>query len=655
MSKLSLIPDEYSLGCPFELETGTPDYSKFIHVSKYARWLEDEKRRETWYETVLRYVTFFQDQITSPELAQEIFCTIYSLQVMPSMRALMTAGEAAERSNIALYNCAYIAVDAKEAFSEIMYVLMNGTGIGFSVERQYINRLPTIKKFGVDTSKARTHIVVKDSKEGWSEAYAELIKSLYEGHYISWDVSGVRPAGERLKVFGGRASGAEPLVELFKFTINIFHGAAERRLNSIECHDIVCKVASVIVVGGVRRSALISLSNLSDNRMRQAKSGEWWIENPQRALANNSVNYTEKPEIGSFMNEFKSLYDSKSGERGIMSSYVNLNTAPERRKILTEKYYQNESVGVNPCSEIVLRDSGQFCNLSEVIVRDYDTVESLANKVRVAAIIGTIQSSRTDFKFLRHQWKDNCDLERLLGVSMTGVCDHLLLSHTSMEASHVLKMLKAIAVEENRKYAMLLGINQSAAVTCNKPSGTVSQLVDCASGIHPRYSKYYIRTIRADNKDALTKMMIAQGIPNEPCAMNPERTTIFSFPIKAPNTAVFRDDKTAIQQLDYWKMWQESWCEHKPSVTIYVKENEWIGVMNWCWDNFDILSGVSFLPHSDHSYQQAPYQEIDRVEYVTKMRAWKDVDYSTLSKYELEDETTAMSELACTAGACEIP
>ena len=571
---------------------------------------------------------------------------VIHLKIMPSMRCLMTAGEALKRENIAGYNCSYVAVDRPQAFDEILYVLMNGTGVGFSVERQFVSNLPTVAD---EFHPSDTTIVVQDSKMGWAKAFKELVAMLYHGQIPKWDLSKVRPAGAPLKTFGGRASGPEPLRRLFEFTKEIFQNAHGRKLSSIECHDIVCKTAEIVVVGGVRRSALISLSNLSDDRMRVAKSGQWWIDNGQRALANNSACYTEKPDIGIFMDEWKALYDSKSGERGIFNR--------ESAKKIAEKNERRDvgyDFGTNPCSEIILR-SREFCNLSEVVVRPDDTEDTLLNKVRLATILGTFQSTLTNFKYVSKDWKKNCIEERLLGVSLTGIMDNKWTAGKLNGLDVLLKNLKQMSVDTNKEWSKKLKINQSAAITCVKPSGTVSQLVDSASGIHARHNPYYIRTVRGDKKDPLTKMMVEQGFPAEDDVMKPNDTTVFSFPIKCSPDAVFRQDLTAIEQLELWKTYQVHWCEHKPSVTISVKEEEWIDVGAWVYKNFDLMSGVSFLPYSEHTYKQAPYQDCNEKEYKDLMNKMPtSVDWNKLSQYEKSDMTVGSQELACSAGSCEI-
>jgi len=621
------------------------NYRSYIHASRYARFVQGEGRRETHEETIDRYIKYFQARASKKQLNEvpweELREAILAHEIMPSMRALMTAGVALDRDAVAGYNCSYVAVDHPRVFDEILYILMCGTGVGFSVERQFINKLPEIAEEFHDTDSV---IVVRDSKIGWASSFRQLVSFLYNGLIPRWDVSKVRPAGERLKTFGGRASGPEPLIDLFKFTIAIFQNARGRKLNSIECHDIVCKVADVVICGGVRRSALLSLSNLTDERMQRAKSGDWWNQEPQRALANNSVCYTEKPDIGIFMREWLSLYDSKSGERGIFNRVSCKKMAPERRDTDYE-------FGTNPCSEIVLR-SKQFCNLTEVVCRPADTLEDLKRKTRLATILGTMQATLTDFRYLSKAWKDNTEEERLLGVSLTGIMDHKTLSNTGSATERFLREMKEVAVETNEHFAEVYGINQSAAITCVKPSGTVSQMVDSASGIHPRYSEYYIRTVRQDKKDPMANWMIEKGFPVEEDVMF-QNNWVFSFPQKAPANSVFRDDMTAIQQLKHWKMFAENWCEHKPSITVYVREHEWMAVGAWVYKNFDICNGVSFLPHTDHSYRQAPYQECTEIEYqALKEKMPKDVDYSSF--VELEDNTIGSQELACAAGGCEI-
>ena len=628
-------------------------YQQFIHKSRYARWIENDQRRENWDETVSRYVNFMKEHVFS-KLAHklgdsdvaEIEQSILSQDVMPSMRAMMTAGEALERDNVAGFNCSYIPVDSPRSFDECMYILMCGTGVGFSVERENVDKMPVVSD---NFHKTDTVIKVGDSKPGWAKAYRELVALLYAGQIPQIDMSAVRAAGERLKVMGGRASGPQPLQELFSFTIETFKKAAGRKLFPIECHDLMCKVGEIVVVGGVRRSALISLSNLNDDQMAHAKSGMWWENEGQRALANNSVAYKGKPEMGTFLREWLALYDSKSGERGIFNR-----EAADKQVARNGRRETGHMWGTNPCSEIILRPY-QFCNLSEVMVRESDDLDSLKRKVRVATIIGTMQSTLTNFKYLRKIWKDNTEEERLLGVSLTGIMDHPVLSK-NVDSKRWLEEMRQVAVDTNEEFAQMLGIPRSAAITCVKPSGTVSQLTDTASGIHARHNDYYIRTVRGDNKDPLTQFLIEQGIHNEPDVMKPDSTTVFSFAMKSPQGAVTRTQMTAIDQLELWKTYAIHWCEHKPSVTISVKEEEWMEVGAWVYENFEVASGVSFLPHSDHTYQQAPYQDINVDEYTE----WKlqygevSIDWNKLTEFEKEDNTTGSRELACTAGVCEV-
>ena len=629
-------------------------YQEFIHLSRYSRWLHDKKRRETWGETVGRYFNFFKEHLEelhqyklSDKLRKELEEAVLTTQVMPSMRCLMTAGEALKRENIAGYNCSYIAVDRVGAFDEILYVLMNGTGVGFSVERQYVNELPPVADEFHHTD---TTISVADSKLGWAKGLKELVGMLYIGQIPRWDLSKVRPAGAPLKTFGGRASGPEPLENLFNFSVNIFKNAAGRKLSSLEAHDLVCKIAEVVVVGGVRRSALISLSNLSDDRMRHAKSGQWWNNDGQRALANNSACYTEKPDIGIFMDEWKALYESKSGERGI----YNRASANQQAEKNGRRTIEGFEFGTNPCSEIILRNR-EFCNLSEVVVRASDNRESLLEKVRLATILGTFQSTLVNFKYVSSAWRKNCEEERLLGVSLTGIMDCQYTNGKKSGLPELLDELRKEAVKTNEEFAKAIGINQSVAVTCVKPSGTVSQLVDAASGIHARHNPYYVRTVRGDKKDPLTKMMTDVGFPVEDDQTNPSHTSVFSFPMKVDQKAVFRTDLSAIEQLELWLTYQNHWCEHKPSVTISVKENEWLEVGAWVYKHFDYMSGVSFLPFTDHTYKQAPYQDCSREEYEMLLgKMPKIVEWNKLSEYELTDMTIGAQELACAAGFCEI-
>ena len=621
------------------------DYQTFIATSRYARWLEEEGRRETWGETVGRYMTNIVSPWLTPTHQEEISSAILSLEVMPSMRSLMTAGKSSARDNTCMYNCSYLPVDDPKAFDEAMFILLCGTGVGFSVERQFITKLPEVPSlFESDTT-----IVIKDSKEGWAKGLRQVLALLWAGEIPKWDVSKVRPAGARLKTFGGRASGPAPLVDLFNFSVSTFKAAQGRKLSSIECHDLMCKIGEVVVVGGVRRSAMISLSNLSDDRMRHAKSGNWWELNGQRALANNSVSYTEKPDSMSFMREWVSLMESGSGERGVFNR-----EASKKQAAKNGRRNADYEFGTNPCSEIILRPN-QFCNLTEVVIRANDTLEDLTRKVRLATILGTIQSTYTHFPYLRKMWTDNTSEERLLGVSLTGIMDNPLMTLKNAGLDKTLQHLKEVAVETNKEWADKLGIPVSTAITCVKPSGTVSQVVDSASGIHARHSPYYIRTVRGDNKDPLTQFMMDQGIPNEPDVMKPDATTVFSFPMRSPMGAVHTADTTALEQLEMWLMYQRHWCEHKPSVTINVKSEEWFAVGAFVYEHFDEMSGVSFLPFNEHTYQQAPYQECAATDYhILLDQMPRSIDWNKLSEYEQEDNTSGMQTMACTGDVCEM-
>ena len=620
-------------------------YQEYIHKSRYARYLPEEQRRETWEETVNRYLDFWvsKEKLSKKE-AKDLFGPIHGLDVMPSMRALMTAGEALDRDNVAGFNCSYLPIDHPKAFDEMMYILMCGTGVGFSVERQYITKLPEVAEELHDTD---TVIHVADSKVGWAKGYRELIAMLFTGQVPKWDVSGVRPAGAALKTFGGRASGPEPLVDLFQFTVEVFRASAGRRLSSIECHDLCCKIAQIVVVGGVRRSALISLSNLTDDRLRRCKSGQWWVDNPQRGLANNSACYTEKPDFEAFLNEWKSLYESRSGERGVFSR-----VASQRQAEKNGRRDASFDFGTNPCSEIILRPY-QFCNLSEVVVRANDTLESLRLKVRSAAVLGTLQATLTDFRYLRKIWKDNTQEEALLGVSLTGIMDHPVMSgrKSREELRHWLTQLKEEAIKTNRTWAKRLGINVSTAITAVKPSGTVSQLVDSASGIHPRYAEQYIRRVRADARDPLCAVLEAAGVPVEEDVTSPT-TKVFSFPIKSPKQAVVATDMGAMEQLCLWEMYQDYWCEHKPSMTCYYRDDEFLEVGQWLYNKFDKVSGISFLPYSEHTYQQAPYEPVDSETYQKLVKEFpKTIQWDIV---EESDMTEGSQQLACVGNSCEI-
>ena len=637
------------------------DYQAFIHTSRYARWLEEEGRRETWGETVGRYVdNIVATVVPDAKVQNEIAEAITGLEVMPSMRSMMTAGTAAERDNTCMYNCSYLVIDDMKAFDEAMFILLCGTGVGFSCERQYIKHLPEVPETLFDSE---TTIMVKDSKEGWAKAYRLLISMLFAGEIPKWDVSNVRPAGARLKTFGGRASGPAPLVDLFNFTIDTFKQSTGRKLSSYECHSIMCKIGEVVVVGGVRRSAMISLSNLSDDRMRHAKSGEWWKTAPHMALANNSVAYTEKPDAMSFLREWTSLAESGSGERGIFNRQ-----AATKQAAKNGRRDPNREWGTNPCSEIILAGpkldkngnpisgtGGQFCNLSEVVIRASDNKKDLLRKVRLATILGTIQSTYTKFPYLRKVWARNTAEERLLGVSLTGIMDNTLTNGKEGDLNALLEELKQCAIDTNKEWADKLGIEVSAAITCVKPSGTVSQLTNSSSGIHARHSPYYIRTVRGDNKDPLTQFMKDQGVPNEPEAFKPDQTTVFSFPVKAPEGSVVTADMSAIDQLKMWLAYQRSWAEHKPSVTINVKSSEWMAVGAFVYENFDEMSGVSFLPFADHTYQQAPYQDCGKADYETMLSIMPEsIDWTKLAAYEAEDNTSGSQTMACSGDSCEI-
>jgi ribonucleoside-triphosphate reductase len=621
------------------------DYQAFIHKSRYAKYFDGEGR-ESWSRTVGRYMDNVVRRVTGDNsYIDEIEQAILGQEIMPSMRAMMTAGPALDRDNTAGYNCSYLPVDDPKSFDEAMYILLCGTGVGFSVERQFVSKLPEVPEL----FESESIVVVKDSKEGWAKGFRQVLALLWAGEIPKWDVSRVRPAGARLKTFGGRASGPAPLVELFNFAVSTFKAAQGRKLSSMECHDLMCFIGQIVVVGGVRRSAMISLSNLSDDRMRHAKSGQWWETAGHRALANNSVSYTEKPDMETFMREWLSLVESKSGERGIFNR-----EASKKQAAKFGRRDPNYEFGTNPCSEIILRPY-QFCNLTECVVRATDTIEDLERKVKLATILGTIQSTMIKFPYLRKVWQNNTAEERLLGVSMTGIMDNPLMTNSNKGLDKTLEHLRSIAVATNAEWAELLGIPASASISCVKPSGTVSQLVDSASGIHARHSPYYIRTVRGDNKDPLTQFMIDQGIPNEPCVMKPDSTVVFSFPVKSPELAVTRNDMTAVEQLELWLTYQRHWCEHKPSVTISVRDSEWLSVGAFVYEHFDEMSGVSFLPHSDHTYQQAPYQDCTKEEYqemLAKMPS--SIDWEELNEYENEDNTVSMQTMACSGDSCEI-
>jgi ribonucleoside-triphosphate reductase len=616
-------------------------YQQYIHKSRYARYLPQEERRETWKETITRYIKYWGDKLNDDERV-EIFQAIHKLEVMPSMRALMTAGPALDRDNMAGFNCSYIAIDSPRSFDEMMYVLMCGTGVGYSVEDQYISKLPEISE---EFHATDTVIHVPDSKVGWAKSYRELVSLLYSGQVPEWDTSRVRPAGSSLKTFGGRASGPEPLIDLFRFTVRLFKEAAGRKLTSLECHDLCCKIAQIVVVGGVRRSALISLSDLSDDALRQAKHGAWYNTESQRGLANNSACYTSKPSFEQFLDEWRSLYESKSGERGIFSR-----AASQKQAERNGRRDSDRDFGTNPCSEIILRKS-QVCNLSEVVVRPQDTAQSLRRKVRIATILGTLQATLTDFRYLRNIWKTNTEEESLLGVSLTGILDNPLLTLENEDLDLLLEDLRDVSIATNKEWAERLGIPQSTAITCVKPSGTVSQLVDSASGIHGRYAPYYIRRVRADMRDPLCKVLEDAGVPCEMDNFSPS-TKVFSFPKQAPEAAVFASEQSGMEQLELWAKYQEHWCEHKPSITVYYRDSEFLEIGNWVYNNFDSISGISFLPYDEHSYAQAPYEQITEEEYNEMVK-----DFPTEFDWNLNEEddfTEGSQTLACVGNACEL-
>ena len=616
-------------------------YQQYIHKSRYARYLPSEERRETWKETITRYIKYWGDKLTDEERV-EIFQAIHKLEVMPSMRALMTAGPALDRDNMAGFNCSYIAIDSPRSFDEMMYVLMCGTGVGYSVEDQYISKLPEIAE---EFHATDTVIHVPDSKVGWAKSYRELVSLLYSGQVPEWDTSRVRPAGSALKTFGGRASGPEPLIDLFRFTVRLFKEAAGRKLTSLECHDLCCKIAQIVVVGGVRRSALISLSDLSDDALRQAKHGAWYNTESQRGLANNSACYNSKPSFEQFLDEWRSLYESKSGERGIFSR-----AASQKQAERNGRRDSDRDFGTNPCSEIILRKS-QVCNLSEVVVRPEDTAESLRRKVRIATILGTLQATLTDFRYLRNIWKTNTEEEALLGVSLTGILDNPLLTLENENLDSLLEDLRDVSIATNKEWAERLGIPQSAAITCVKPSGTVSQLVDSASGIHGRYAPYYIRRVRADVRDPLCRVLEDAGVPCEMDNFSPS-TKVFSFPKQAPEGAVFASEQSGMEQLELWAKYQEHWCEHKPSITVYYRDSEFLEIGNWVYNNFDSISGISFLPYDEHSYAQAPYEQITEEEYNEMVK-----DFPTEFDWNLNEEddfTEGAQTLACVGNSCEL-
>jgi len=626
-------------------------YSQFIAKSRYARYIESENKREDWKETVQRYMEFMANHLESntgytiePHVKTKVQRAIENLEVVPSMRAIMTSGKALARDNVAGYNCSYLPIDDPKAFDEAAYILLCGCGVGFSCEQKYIEKLPEVPE---KLFESETTIVVSDSKEGWAKGYRQLLALLWSGEVPKYDLRKIRPAGAPLKTFGGRASGPDPLKQLFEFTIYKFKQNLGRKLSSLDCHDIMCMIGQVVVVGGVRRSAMISLSELEDDKMRSCKSGAWWNGNGHRALANNSAVYEQKPDVSQFLKEWTSLYESKSGERGMFSR-----DAAKRQVAKNGRRDANYEWGTNPCSEILLRPYG-FCNLSEVVVRENDTLETLKEKVEIATILGTWQSTLTNFPYLRKIWKKNTEEERLLGVSFTGILDNKWMGEVCDDTRNKLEQLRDHSIGVNKTWAKLLGIPQSAAITCVKPSGTVSQLANSASGIHTRHSPYYIRRVRGDKKDPLTAFLKESGVPTEDCVMKPDSTVVFSFPIKAPDGARVREDLTAIQHLELWLMYQKNWCEHKPSVTISVKEEEWLEVGAWVWKNFDDISGISFLPHDGGTYRQAPYEECTKEEYETMLSKMpNEIHWGKLIEHN--DNVTGTQELACAVGGCEI-
>ena len=619
------------------------DYQHYIAKSRYARWVDSKKRRESWTESVDRYFDFFEQR--TGLLFNEERCDVVDMKAMPSMRAVMTAGQALARDNTAGFNCSYLPIDHPRCFDELMYILMCGTGVGFSVERSNVQKLPDVAD---EFYPSDTVIHVADSKVGWAKSFRELLALLWAGQMPSWDVSKVRPAGSRLHIFGGRASGPEPLVELFQYTEQMFRQAAGRKLTDLECHDLCCKIGEVVVVGGVRRSALISLSNLGSDRMRKAKMGQWWVDTPHRALANNSIVFTEKPDFQTFLTEWLALYESKSGERGMVNR-----VALDNKVSRYGRREAGHAWGMNPCAEIILRPF-QYCNLSEAVIRSTDTKADIIEKVRFATVLGTLQSTLTDFRYLRNIWKRNTEEERLLGVSLTGICDNKYMAdYTNEELSTFLQELRQVAIDTNKEWSSKLGINPSTAITCIKPSGTVSQLVDSASGIHGRFAPYYIRRVRADKKDPLAVAMQNSGVPCEQDRNN-DSVLVFSFPQKAPEGSVIASDEGAIEQLERWKVYAENWCEHNPSTTIYYSDDEFLAVGQWVWDNFDIIGGLSFLPRHDHIYPQAPYEPITETKYLELVAAMPAIDWALLDQLEHDDMTTGSQELACVGGSCEL-
>lgn len=628
-------------------------YQQFIHLSRYARWRDDLGRRESWSETVERYVDYMAEKVSrdtdfevTDVLKEDLRESILNRDVLPSMRALMTAGPALERENIAGYNCSYLAVDHPRSFDEALYILMNGTGVGYSVEQQDVTQLPSIP---MRNDEDIVMFTVPDSKRGWAEALKHVLDCLYEGRMPAWDLSQIREAGARLKTFGGRASGPEPLNDLLRFVMRVFYFAQGRKLTPLEAHEIMCKIGEVVVVGGVRRSALICLTDLDDLEMRDAKNGKFWETKPHLSLANISAVYDKKPSRYDFDKEFDALVASGSGERGIFSRYGAKAAAKEiNRKAGPLK-------GTNPCGEIVLRNN-QFCNLSTVVVRPEDTLEELKEKVVRAAYLGTFQATLTNFDYLRPIWKENTEEERLLGVSLSGLFGHPVLSgRKGMEMlEEWLFEMRMAAKFANIYLSGLLGINPAAAVTCIKPEGTTSQLVGVSSGSHPWFAEQYIRNVRGDVKDPLSQFLSAVGIPSETDIIS-DQNLVFSFPIAAPEGALTREDLTAVEHLELWAAYREHWTDHNPSVTINVRDNEWDEVREWVWENFDKITGVSFLPYDDHVYEQAPYVPVSDKEFEDlQAKMPEHIDWSELSFFEATDETNGSQELSCMSGACDI-
>lgn len=621
-------------------------FQSFIFISRYSRWLPSHNRRESWDECVDRWWNYFTDKVPTLAERPDVKEAILNLEVLPSMRSLMTAGIALDHDNTCLYNCSYLPIESVDSFAELFVILMNGTGTGYSVERQYTDKLPTVaNKIVKNFDKV---IVVEDSKEGWGNALKTLFNDLYSGKHPKWDLSKVRPSGARLKTFGGRASGPAPLDNLFKFLVKVFYNAQGRKLSALECHDTCCAIANAVIVGGVRRSAMISLSDLGDREIAMCKSGAWWEQAGFRSYANNSAVYRGKPPMGQFLEEWTSLYNSHSGERGMIN-----------RRALQEQAVKwgrekNCEYGTNPCAEIILKPF-EFCNLSTVVVRTDDTAASLKKKVELATIIGTVQSTFVKFPYLRPEWKKNCEEERLLGVSMTGIFDNKLTSGLEGKPKLVrlLENLRDHATATNLKWAEKLGINPSKSITCVKPEGTTSCLVDSASGLHPRYADYYFRRIRLDKKDPLYNLMKDQGVPCEDDVINPTSTAVFTFAMKAPRGTVTTEDLRALDHLDLWKTYQEHYCHHKPSVTVNYKDSEFLEVGNWLWENFDMATGIAFLPGGDnHTYAQAPFEQIDSATYAAHPKV--KVNFNDLMKYESEDNTEVGKEFACSAGGCQI-